>query len=93
MAIFKISCLVLTTIVSMREETNELNPKKAHLQLSRGSSKSNFAKAPFFPFSLFFLGLNNPAGMMKENQSSIAVKRGELYFTVAQPFSHTRVPT
>ena len=78
----------MTTIVSMREETNELNPKKAHLQLSRGSSKSNFAKAPFFPSLSFFLGLNNPAGMMKENQSSIAVKRGELYFIVEQSFSH-----
>ena len=33
---------------------------------------------------MYGLGLNNPAGMMKENQSSIAVKRGELYFIVEQ---------
>ena len=59
--------------------------RKKHISSSaEDQAKAILQKLLFSLLSLFLLGLNNPAGMMKENQSSIAVKRGELYFIVEQ---------
>ena len=61
--------------------------RKKHISSSaEDQAKAILQKLLFSLLSLFLLGLNNPAGMMKENQSSIAVKRGELYFIVEQSF-------